>query len=81
MEFAYGILGKGAIRIHHLKGLKMLDSTYSLDATKDLVPVCPNCHLIIHRGRDEPIGVLDLRRIMERVRQQRVRLNMENGGY
>ena len=51
MDFAeqYGDLGSGFIHVHHLRPLGTLKSSYRLDPIKDLVPVCPNCHAMIHR--------------------------------
>lgn len=45
----YGELGKGFIHIHHLKPLHSIRQDYVVDYKKDLIPVCPNCHAIIHR--------------------------------
>lgn len=47
----YGELGKGFIEIHHLKPLASLDEEVIVDPQKDLVPVCANCHRMIHRSR------------------------------
>ena len=47
---AYGPLGDGFIHIHHLDQLADAESEREIDPTEDLVPVCPNCHAMIHRG-------------------------------
>lgn len=47
----YGELGRGFIHIHHLVPLTTIGGQYRLDPIKDLRPVCPNCHAMIHRGR------------------------------
>ena len=44
----YGEIGKGIIHVHHLIPLSEIKGTYDLDPIKELVPVCPNCHAIIH---------------------------------
>lgn len=49
MEAKYGKLGKEGIHVHHLVELSSVSSDYIVDPIKDLVPVCPNCHYIIHR--------------------------------
>ena len=46
---AYGNAGDGFIHVHHLKPLSEADEEYELDPVKDLRPVCPNCHAVIHR--------------------------------
>ena len=45
----YGELGEGFIHIHHLKPLHTIRKDYVVDYKKDLIPVCPNCHAMIHR--------------------------------
>lgn len=45
----YGELGEGFIHIHHLKPLHTIRQDYVVDYKKDLIPVCPNCHAMIHR--------------------------------
>jgi len=39
---------EGKIHVHHKKPLHELDDEYEVDPKEDLVPVCPNCHMIIH---------------------------------
>ena len=60
-ETRYGKIGKGFIHVHHLRPLGRLKSSYRLDPVKDLVPVCPNCHAMLHR-RDPPYDIEQLRR-------------------
>jgi hypothetical protein len=45
----YGSHGAGFIHVHHLKLLSELGDNYEIDPVKDLIPVCPNCHAMIHR--------------------------------
>ncbi|MCI2431172.1 HNH endonuclease [Candidatus Acetothermia bacterium] len=45
----YGEIGKGFIHIHHLTPLSEVGEEYKVDPVKDLRPICPNCHAIIHR--------------------------------
>jgi 5-methylcytosine-specific restriction protein A len=46
----YGDLGGGCIHVHHIRPLSELPDGYEVDPKKDLVPVCPNCHAMIHKG-------------------------------
>ncbi|MDL2215456.1 HNH endonuclease [Ruminococcaceae bacterium OttesenSCG-928-N02] len=39
---------EGVIHVHHLKPLSEVSQEYIVDPIKDLAPVCPNCHLVIH---------------------------------
>ena len=48
-EETYGELGQGVIEVHHVKPLSECDSAYEVDPLEDLIPVCSNCHSIIHR--------------------------------
>jgi 5-methylcytosine-specific restriction protein A len=48
-EGIYGAIGKNYIHVHHIVPLSEIKKEYKLDPVKDLVPVCPNCHAIIHR--------------------------------
>jgi hypothetical protein len=44
----YGELGAGFIHVHHLKPLASIKEGYAVDPINDLVPVCPNCHAMLH---------------------------------
>lgn len=45
----YGPVMEGFIHVHHVKQLSKLGAGYKLDPTRDLRPVCPNCHAVLHR--------------------------------
>lgn len=60
----YGALGEGYIHVHHIKPIHQCGGQYKVDPIKDLIPVCANCHAMIHR-RLEPLSVLELREILE----------------
>ena len=47
-EAVYGAIGKGFIHVHHIVPLSEVRREYALDPIRDLIPVCPNCHAIIH---------------------------------
>ena len=49
-ETTYGELGKGFIHVHHVIPLSTVGDNYILDPIKDLIPLCPNCHAMVHRG-------------------------------
>lgn len=48
-EQVYGAVGKGFIHVHHIVPLASIGKSYRLNPEKDLVPVCPNCHAMLHR--------------------------------
>jgi len=51
-EKVYGELGKGFIHVHHTVPIHTIGEEYTINPEKDLIPVCPNCHAMLHRGRD-----------------------------
>ena len=50
-EDVYGKLGSGFIHVHHVVELSTVGANYRVDAEKDLRPVCPNCHAMLHQRR------------------------------
>ncbi len=48
-EETYGELGKGFIHVHHVIPVSEIGKEYKVDFKKDLIPVCPNCHAMLHR--------------------------------
>ena len=47
----YGPLGKDFIHVHHEIEISSIGSQYSINPIKDLKPVCPNCHAMLHRKK------------------------------
>ncbi len=66
----YGELGDGYIHVHHLRPLSEIGVAYELDPVRDLRPVCPNCHAMLHRKTP----ALDIKVLQEILRQERVRV-------
>jgi hypothetical protein len=56
----YGEMGEGFIHVHHMVPLATLGQQYRVDPINDLVPVCPNCHAMLHRS-EPPMTVDELR--------------------
>lgn len=63
MHQVYGLAGKDLIHVHHKKPLSQIKKEYIPDPIQDLVPVCPNCHAIIHR-EDPPMKIEKLQKII-----------------
>lgn len=61
----YGEIGEGFIHVHHIRQLADIGDEYVLDPVADLVPVCPNCHAMLHRRRP-PFSVRELRSMITR---------------
>lgn len=60
-------LSGGGIHVHHVRPLSEGESRVT-DPVHDLVPVCPNCHAMLHR-RTPPLEVEELRRIVHERRE------------
>lgn len=48
-EQRYGELGREFIHVHHRRPISDVGHEYVLDPVQDLVPLCPNCHAMVHR--------------------------------
>lgn len=61
-EEYYGEVGKDFIHVHHIVPLHQIKRDYIVDGEKDLIPVCPNCHAMLHRKIDgQYISIEDLK--------------------
>ncbi|UFS69483.1 HNH endonuclease [Geomonas sp. RF6] len=60
MEQLYGVIGMNYIHVHHLVPISSIGTEYIVDPIKDLRPVCPNCHSMIHR---DPNNVLSIEQV------------------
>jgi hypothetical protein len=69
MESVYGELGCHYIHVHHKVPLADIGEDYQVDPINDLVPVCPNCHAMLHRPATV-LAVEELRIIIQNIRQQ-----------
>lgn len=66
-ERVYGEIGRDKIHMHHLVPLSEIRREYRVDPVRDLRPVCPNCHLIIH-SRGEPFSIEEVREMISNSR-------------
>ncbi|WHX97953.1 DUF3427 domain-containing protein [Neobacillus sp. DY30] len=48
-EERYGDIGKNFIHVHHLQEISKIGKEYVINPIKDLRPVCPNCHAMLHK--------------------------------
>jgi len=67
---AYGAEAADYIQVHHIKPIARAGGSYVLDPIKDLRPVCPNCHAVIHR-RDPPFEIAEVKRMLRRTTARR----------
>lgn len=73
-EASYGEIGKGFIHVHHLTPISSIGKEYQLDVANDLVPVCPNCHYMLHR-RNPPYTIEELQSEMSKQSQPRKKVS------
>ena len=59
----YGSLGSDYIEVHHRVPVSEMKGSYRLDPIKDLIPVCANCHAMLHRAHP-PLSVENLRKLI-----------------
>ena len=62
-EKTYGEIGKGFIHVHHKVDLATIGDSYQVDAINDLIPVCPNCHAMLHTNKPA-MDINELRKII-----------------
>jgi len=73
-EDFYGPHGAGFIEIHHVKPIvaysdEEIERTIE-EALANVVPVCANCHRMIHRERNNMLSIDELRQMIEHYRRQ-----------
>jgi hypothetical protein len=62
-ERIYGERGKHLIHVHHVIQLSSIGESYEVDPIKDLRPICPNCHAVIHRT-EPPCSIEELKKLI-----------------
>jgi len=61
-EAAYGSISKNFIHVHQIVPLSSIGKEYVVNPKTELIPVCPNCHAMIHR-KSPPFMVEEMRAI------------------
>jgi 5-methylcytosine-specific restriction protein A len=61
----YGSIGEGYIEVHHKTPLSEIGREYLVNPIKDLIPICANCHAIIHR-ESPALTIEDLKAILRK---------------
>lgn len=59
----FGELGKDFIHVHHKIDIATLGNEYFVDPLVDLIPVCPNCHSMLHKKKPA-YSIEELKQIM-----------------
>jgi 5-methylcytosine-specific restriction enzyme A len=69
-EASYGDRGRNFIHVHHVVPIASIGTTYVVNPVRDLRPVCPNCHAMIHRTTP-PCSLDELSAIVKEARASR----------
>jgi hypothetical protein len=65
----YGQTAEGFIQVHHLKAVSTRGGKYTVDPVRDLRPICPNCHAVIHL-QAPPLSTVELKRMLKGARSR-----------
>ena len=65
----YGELGREFIHVHHAVPVSKMGENYKVDPLRELFPVCPNCHAMLHRT-DPPMSIEELRTLLTAASQK-----------
>jgi hypothetical protein len=63
----YGETVDGYIHVHHLRAVSNRGGQYVVDPIKDLRPICPNCHAVVHL-QTPPLSIMELKRKLKAAR-------------
>lgn len=77
---AYGPAAAGIIHVHHLVPLSRIGEAHEVDPVKDLRPVCPNCHAVIHIGGGT-LEIDEVKRMLGEVRGRSEAGAAPNGSF
>lgn len=73
-EFSFGAVygqeAKDYIHVHHIRPLSEIGGEYVVDPERDLWPVCPNCHAVLHLG-GRCRSIEEVRTLVERQRRMK----------
>jgi hypothetical protein len=62
-NFSEAYSGISLVVVHHLRPLGTVRDSHQIDPKKDLIPVCANCHAVIH-SRQEPYTPAEVRQML-----------------
>ncbi|MBS0590872.1 MAG: HNH endonuclease [Proteobacteria bacterium] len=61
----FGTIASGFIHVHHVVPISSIGRSYHIDPIRDLVPVCPTCHAILHLRRP-PLSIEEASALLQR---------------
>jgi len=65
MADLYGPIGEGVIHVHHLQPISSMEAPRVLNPATDLIPLCPNCHTVVHRI-NPPLNISQLQEAIKK---------------
>lgn len=63
-ELFYGEYAKGFIHIHHVVPVSEFETSKLVNPEIDLVPLCANCHAIVHKRKDKTLTIEELKALV-----------------
>ncbi len=60
----YGENADGYIHVHHLREVSGRGGKHVIDPIKDLRPICPNCHAVVHL-QSPPLTIMKLKQMLK----------------
>lgn len=69
----YGEYASGYIQIHHTSPVSEYEKPRAVDPEKELVPLCANCHAVVHRRKDRILSVRELQGMITKANSNQIR--------
>lgn len=63
MAEKYGLQAATLVEVHHTTPVHALGAVYLINPRTDLVPLCPNCHSVVHT-RNPPLSIEEIRTLL-----------------
>ena len=63
LKQVYGEIGRDYIHVHHIIPLSQIRDEYQVNPRTDLVPVCPNCHSMLHK-KTPPYTIDEMKKVI-----------------
>lgn len=60
----YGDYALGYIHIHHIIPISEFEVPKQIDPETDLVPLCANCHSVVHKKKDNTLSIAEIKKII-----------------
>lgn len=67
----YGEYAKNFIHIHHTVPVSELGGEMLVNPKSDLVPLCANCHAVVHRKKDKTLSLSELKELINAAAKNR----------